>query len=179
MLPDEMIQARKAALLVHALPTSARDAVLAQLSEPQRLRLQGLLDELQVMNVPAGRDWLRYIEDVPPVEGQDAEVVRALQLAGASRMAQVFEQQPPEVVAAVVGAAAWRWRTEALEALPAQQRIAVNALLADNRRLAQAVTQRLLVLCLEALRALPPQPQQPVQPPEAGGLKSRLHSFFF
>jgi hypothetical protein len=150
MLPDDMIAVRRAALLVHSLPQGARATVLGQLSEAQRQRLDGLLDELREMNVPPAHDWLRYIDGAS--DGESA-VIRSLRLVSPRRVSRVLEAQPPEVVAAVLGAAQWPWRSAVLDDLAVQQRIPVNALLDDKAGLAEAVVQRLLALCLQAVQS--------------------------
>ena len=178
MMPDDMIDVRKAALLVHSLPLNTRVTVLGQLTESQRQHIDGMLEELRTIGVPTERDWLKYFEDGPIATGYDPVLIRNLNLAGVDHLLHVFEQQPPEVVTAVIAAAPWTWRTDVLEALPVHQRIAVNALLNDNRKLANAVTQRLLSLCLDAVRAVSVQAQPDLSVRKTSGRRSWTDVFF-
>jgi len=124
----ETAAARRAALLVHALPPAKRRQLMARLGHPARARLQPLVDELVALGVPAASGlWLsKSSGSNRPVEAEaraDARA-RAARL-DAARVAECLRSCEPVTVARILQSSDWPWRAAMLSQLPDERRDAV------------------------------------------------------
>ncbi len=136
-------QARRAALVLHAMAPADRAWVLERMEPSQRDALQVLLSELQALGIPpdpSGLDELGAAAPdsiaagtLPPGEaassGPEADPLMALGAPGIALLARAWRAQPPLMVAQALCLRPWPWRAALLEQLPALQRRRVMDLL--------------------------------------------------
>jgi flagellar motor switch protein FliG len=184
MLPvDEPGGARKAALLLHALPAQSREAVLQALPDEQRDTLHALLAELHALGIPPEHDWLALVDIAP--QGSDDPVEQAMRL-GPAQVRQCLASQSPDTVAAFIASHDWPWREALLRDWPQEQRTRLLALIDDADCLSAAMCQsvaRQLVLAAASSGfaehpASAPQPSTPrwyqrFMPASSGSTRSR------
>lgn len=162
--PDALAQsssqplARRAALTLHALGAADRAWLLAQLPRPQRERLQGMLQELETLGIPASHDLLQDLmgaagaagavpnpaagvpppmpADVLPTSGgaDFSQQQAALSRMDAASVARVLQNEPAGLIAQLLSIHAWPWREAVLEQLGLVKRRRVEELLDSWRR---------------------------------------------
>jgi hypothetical protein len=142
--------ARRAALLLHGLPSSTRSQVLARLDESDRMRLSPLLQELEHLGIPAS-----VAHALPAVPASPFEQADALP---ADVVARCLHARPTAVVAVLFHARRWRWRDAVLAQMDARRRDAL-----DRPQTTPAVAPRLIEalcrqLCADA--ACQPSPRR-------------------
>lgn len=133
--------ARKAALLLHALAPADRQQMLLALAEPERAQLQGLLDELRSLGIPADQDLLQPLLAPEP----------AIAAPEAAALAQLLQHEPPALVARLLAMDGWPGREPLRAALPVAIAPAVG-------RPAPALDEALVDAVAHTLRSLPPVP---------------------
>lgn len=136
---------RKAALALSSLVEADRAWMLERLQEPQRARLVALLDELGAMRVSFDRELLKQLgepEKAPPE-------VHALETADPRPLLDVLEREPDWLVALVLRARAWPWRSALLERLGTERARRVARVAPD----APALRPKALAALLDALEA--------------------------
>ena len=157
MAATDTVQARKAALLLHGLPMTARRQVIAKLAAAETERLRPLLDELAALGVPQSmsrelrkltsltqRDLSLSAATVPTLQQQverlkAEDVVRCLQPCAAITAALLLR------------ARAWPWQAQVLGLMPAARRAEVlDCMRNETVVLASAV---LNALCTRLFRA--------------------------
>ncbi|AVS67157.1 hypothetical protein C8245_16980 [Paracidovorax avenae] len=136
-------QARRAALVLHAMAPADRAWVLERMEPSQRDALHALLSELQALGIPPDPSGLDELETAAPASiaagplpfGEAAfsppEVgpLMAIGAPGIAALARAWRAQPPLMVAQALCLRPWPWRAALLEQLPALQRRRVMDLL--------------------------------------------------
>jgi len=136
-------QARRAALVLHAMAPADRAWVLERMALSQRDELQALLSELQALGIPPDPSGLDELETAAPdsiaagplpsgdaaSSRADADPLMALGAPGIALLARAWRAQPPLMVAQALCLRPWPWRAALLEQLPALQRRRVMDLL--------------------------------------------------
>lgn len=158
MLPDGSISARKAALLVYALPLAARAAVMDRLPLSQQTQMRQLLEELEQLGIPAHQDWLSHARDDEQVLTPQKAHRQVLESASSMSMVQVLQGQASDVVAAVLNAEPWPWRDVVAECLCAQ-RTDLREALAHSIRPSAATLDILLARCAQCVQEHGPAPE--------------------
>jgi hypothetical protein len=118
MAGAESVPTRRAALLLHGLPTEARDRVLARLTAADSARLQPLLRELCDLGVSPAlcRDLQEQAPAVPATPGSTAASARQRVTAlPPADVARALKLCSPATMAALLGLAEWPWKDEVLE----------------------------------------------------------------
>lgn len=132
MSVPETVGLRKAALTLHALPSADRQKVWSRLDETQRNCLSPLLEELQVLGIPQGRQWLPDDVSVPVSVRKggaplDVQQMRArLWRLSPDEAIVLLAGQSIDTVAAVLTVADWPWAAEVVSHWPADQRHALR-----------------------------------------------------
>lgn len=139
---------RRAALLVHAMPRSDREWLLASLAPQHRVELELLLDELQALGIPPDEALLRQVIEAPPAKPGVAERLEGLAPGQVAALVRLLQQEPPQLAARLLAARTWPWRDKVLEAVPAAAAAAA--------RPAPALQQAICESLLRHLEALPP-----------------------
>jgi hypothetical protein len=141
---------RRTALLLHAMSVADRNWMLTRLGGAVQTGLNGMLDELAALGIPADQDLLsRAAESTAPARhaalpatsleeldiGDAAKFLRADPLAHAiaslkdatpASLAQVLKEEPPELIARLLACHAWSWREDLLEQLGQASRLQVE-----------------------------------------------------
>jgi len=190
---------RTAALLLHAMLPEDRTWLLEQLNPGEQASLDGLLGELGALGIPgdatlvdrALREKGQHSEPSQPVRPRAASAASVpsaeeiVATAPPSAIAGLFCEEPPGLIAALLGARDWPWRAEVLLELGAYVRLRVEEALdaepvADPegsapRHRATALEARLIAALASRLRAeeAPPAPPAPAQPSLARSLLDR------
>ncbi|WP_211473813.1 hypothetical protein [Collimonas humicola] len=147
---NDSVNFRRTALLLHAMSAADRNWMLTRLGGAVQTSLNGMLDELAALGIPADRDLLsRAAESTAPARhaamsaadpvkldaGNAAEILRADPLAHAiaalknatpASLAQVLKEEPPELIARLLACHAWSWREDLLEQLGQARRLQVE-----------------------------------------------------
>ena len=118
MFAPESEQARRAALLLHGLPSETRSRVLARLSAGEAARLQPLLRELSELGVSptlcrAAQERIPAVVRLSAPAGETAR--QRAETLDAADVAHVLKVCSPATMAAVLRIAAWSWQDEVLE----------------------------------------------------------------
>lgn len=150
MVADESIQARQAALLLHALSRSARQQVLARLDVTQSARLKPLLDELDEIGLPQSLG--QQISALAMPSARTSAVPEQMEALKADDVARCLVECAPATAAHLLRAGNWSWKTHALELMPGSFRTAVlDCMRREPNPLAPAVLQALCeCLCQHA-----------------------------
>lgn len=154
-------QSRQAALMLHAMEPADRAWILEHLSQPERVALQSLLEELEALGIPPDRDCLDglaglreaststepaleavvaagsvmaqgYSEPAPDGHVPDGDALMSLDAENTMRLARAWRAQPALLVAQALCLRPWPWRAALLEQLPALQRRRVMDLLGNQ-----------------------------------------------
>ncbi|MGC4061426.1 MAG: hypothetical protein QM749_11515 [Aquabacterium sp.] len=161
---------RQAALALHALSSEDMQRVWQRLDDTQRDTLSPLLDELDSLGIPKGRQWLDEGAQVAGIQAgqglpeQVQDDVRRLSRLGAHQALALLTTQSLDTAIAVMQMAPWPWLAEVTENWPAEQRHAVRARLAQK----QAHPRKLLAQMLK-LMAQEAAMQAPVTRPASTG----------
>jgi len=123
MNPDRSPQAREAALLLHGLPDDARLGVLARLSDDERGRVMPLLEELASLGIPR-----RPHRVVPGVADGPQGPRDAVDRLSAEHVLDAVRSCSNATLSLLLDAGPWSWRDAVLAGLPADRRVAVQAL---------------------------------------------------
>lgn len=122
--------ARRAALLVHALPPEDQAWLLAALPSPQRDVVQSLLIELLELEIPVDEGLLQEVlaRPVAPAAAVAADPLAALAACDARQLARLFESEAPALIARLLVLRPWPWKAALLTRLrPQLAREVVNA----------------------------------------------------
>jgi hypothetical protein len=145
-------EARRAALLLHTVSTDDRAWLLSRLEVSDRVRLQGLVDELRAIGIPPAPELL---EELGPtvaagVHGGDAVASSGLRHADPFALASLFAAEPAELIARVIAQGPWPWTGALLARMGASQRQQVldrvTSLSAAAGRAPSVLDARLLAL---------------------------------
>jgi hypothetical protein len=120
---------RKAALALAALGDADRAWMLEQLSPDQARRLRALLRELGRLKLAPDTEALRELTASAPEPAPE----EGLHSASASRVLALVREEPDWAVAALLRAGRWPWREELLQALGAERRRAIDAVLGSGQ----------------------------------------------
>lgn len=108
---------RHAALTLHALPVADREWVLRRLDPQQQLLVEGHLEELRGLGIPAEMDLVRHaIRQSPPVASESAWRATVAARSG-GEMNDVLRGEPAALVARLLDLGPWSWEAEFLQAL--------------------------------------------------------------
>jgi hypothetical protein len=118
---------KEAALAVHGLSSDDRRKVLARLTDTQRATIEPLLIELRALGVPASVARRTTAPRTRLLAAGDEPLMRL----SPSDAAAALGTQSPATICAVLNAADWPWRADALSLLEATRRRAVEELLRD------------------------------------------------
>lgn len=161
---------RRAALLVHAMPRADQDWLLGSLAPHHRVELETLLDELRALGIPPDESLLRDVIDAP-VPAAPADPLAPLERLAPHQVAQLAElsnQEPPQLVAALLATRDWPWRESLLQALEPARRQQVAAVRAPQ---APALQQS---VCAAVLRRLESAPARAIRTAPAPAWKKIL-----
>jgi hypothetical protein len=132
----ETIQARQAALMLHALPADVRQRVMSKLDAAEAARLLPLLDELGDLGVSQSLgDRLQRVilpADTGTSTQASSTTVADLAVYGqvarleADVVAKCLESCAPVTVAQLLRARDWPWKTQVLELMAESRRAAVH-----------------------------------------------------
>ena len=123
MNPAASPQAREAALLLHGLSDEARRGVLARLSDDERGRVMPLLDELASLGIP------RRPHRVVPGVGDGPHGPRdAVDRLSPEHVLDAVRSCSDATLSLLLDAGPWSWHQAVLAGLPADRRVAVQAL---------------------------------------------------
>jgi len=123
MNPDRSPQAREAALLLHGLPDEARRGVLARLSDDERGRVTPLLEELASLGIPR-----RPHRVVPGVADGPQGPRDAVDRLAPGHVLYAVRSCSDATLSLLLDAGPWSWQEALLAGLPADRRVAVQAL---------------------------------------------------
>lgn len=129
--------ARRAALLLHAMAEPDRRWLLDALPASQRSLLEALLEELVAMGVPVDQAW---------VDDAVANAPASPHSGNAAAMVHALCEEPDRLIAQVLRCGPWPWQGELFAALPPHRRRAVQDLLQDGAEspVPQALREALL-----------------------------------
>lgn len=147
----ETLQARQAALLVHGLPESARQQVVARLAPSHAARVNRMLEELHALGVSSALSG--ELRGLATIDADQISAVheRAARL-DAHDVMRAIALCSPVTAAYLLRAAEWPWKTSVLASMPEARRIRVIEHLHETLPpLPSAVLQTLLEqLCRHA-----------------------------
>jgi hypothetical protein len=123
MSADRSPQAREAALLLHGLPDEARRGVLARLSDDERGRVMPLLEELASLGIPR-----RPHRVVPGVADGPQGPRDAVDRLSPEHVLDAVRSCSDATLSLLFDAGPWSWHGAVLAGLPADRRLAVQAL---------------------------------------------------
>lgn len=117
----ETLHARRAALLVHGLPASAREQVVARLEPSHATRLNQMLDELQALGVSSSLS--RELRSLATVDADKLSIAheRAARL-DARDVQRAMVHCSPVTAAYLLQAADWPWKSFVLANMPEGRR---------------------------------------------------------
>lgn len=160
MRPDAATAStRRAALVAHAMQPADRHWLLQSLEPDARALLDGLLQELHTLRIPAAAGLL---DELTAAAAPRTPVQRLEQLsaAEAAALAGILGAEDPVLVAAVLAIRPWPWRADALAALDPSAREVAPA------RPAPALEQ---ALCEALVHHLDARSSRSCAPVPAGG----------
>jgi flagellar motor switch protein FliG len=146
--------ARRAALLLHALPATEQDKVLARLPQTHQLRLQALMQELHTLGIPKDPAWIDHARE----PGWQGDIDRL----SASSVMSVLSRQSLATAAYVLSSGHWSWKTQVLAEWPEENKAALLASMPVDLPDSPALVRFLLDQLLRAVRSeIAGQPTQP------------------
>jgi hypothetical protein len=150
MVAPEPESVRRAALLLHGLPSASRAQVLQGLAPAEQARLKPLLAELVEIGVP-GCLGQTLSHELRPASRVGQSAIAALDALAVGAVSARLEGCPAGLVADLLRARHWTWTQEVLMALPDWRRRPVMAALqveADPLKMAviEVIAARLLRL---------------------------------
>jgi hypothetical protein len=164
----ETIQARQAALLLHALPPDVQKRVVAKLDVAESARLQPLLDELVALGVSQslGERLQRVLlpaqtsasTPVSPATVAELAVHGQVARLDARVIVQCLQGCAPVTVAQLLRSRDWPWKADVLELMPEARRAEMLELMSNqSTELAPAVLQAMCErLCRRAAHLIAP-----------------------
>jgi len=157
---------RRAALLLHGLPTDDQEWVLQRLPEGGRHSLSGLLVELQTLGIPHDPELVESVlgsksESValleePRSEGAEqaaADVLRSLSLVEMQALSACLKREPHGVTARLLSLERWPWSAQFEAAGMGQAIEAANAQLPSNGETGTCLRAALSEAVLKRVRA--------------------------
>ncbi len=117
MAASETPAARRAALLLHALPPAAKRRVIARLDATEVARLKPLLEEIEQMGVPQtlGGDLRALTALLPAAPAGKPSLREQVRDLSAEDVVQCLRACAPATVAQLLRADEWPWRQQALD----------------------------------------------------------------
>jgi hypothetical protein len=132
MAKAENAQARRAALMLHALPAQAQQRVMAKLDRSQAARLQLLLDELMRLGVsPSVTRDLQSFTELPAASNsaRDATAWARAMALDAATVLNCLKTCSPATVTQLLRAEAWPWKQAVLDGMSEPRRSEVLQLM--------------------------------------------------
>jgi hypothetical protein len=115
---------RQAALCLHGLGLDDRQWLLSRLPERHRAALHALLDELESLGIPGDAD-PRYLDSV--LQRNDGETLDAaileIEAASPDQVGRLLEGESEAVVAALLAARDWSWKSAVIARFKKNHRI--------------------------------------------------------
>lgn len=170
---------QQAALLLHALADADRRWLLERLPSADADALRAMLEELQLLGIPrdaslASQTIARPAQPVEPsIETPGVSVGIKLDALGAEdgrRLAELFADEPPHLMATLLAGGPWAWEASFLSALPVPQGQRVK------QRLQSLDRSKLPVRQLAAIRQAAEQALQECMPIESPPVLARAGS---
>jgi hypothetical protein len=161
---------RKAALLLHSVPTEDRDWLLSQLAPAQRQVVLALLGELAELGIPAEPQLLdEVVGRIEPMAAEtQAPEIAVLQQADPVAVGDWLKREPAGLVARVLRLHDWPWAPEVLRQMGELRRRDVQAALAGVPARAPLRTRGdAQLLALLARRVAQSRRTPAAQPPSA------------
>lgn len=162
-MTQDMTGYRRAAVALHRLEEEDRNWILAELPEPDRKTVTGLLNELNDLGfVPESMP-----DDIPVAlpsvtAAVEATPAQRISLAAANDVWAVLEVEPVTLIGQVVALQDWPWKDAVVDRLPPQRRQQVLAILNAKPMIAPARKECLINLLSARLAALPANEPQTV-----------------
>lgn len=177
MAAPETLHARRAALLLHGLPSLARRQVISKLDATQAARLQPLLDELNELgiSVSLGHQLDHLVSSSADEGNAPLNAQQQANLLAADDVARCLDACAPTTVAQLLRAADWPWKQHVLDRMRDTRRIKIlDSMRRDLPPLSPMVLNALCErLCSDALvAATQPRPSEP--PAVRSVMKDRL-----
>jgi hypothetical protein len=127
---------RQAALALHSMLPADRSWMLARVPAASRERLQGLIDELRGLGVPAQAEWMRercldrsaQAARAPAAQWSDTEARRLIGSLSAEQAHRLLAAEPDRLIADVLELGPFRWQAPLL-GLMAARRDRIEAML--------------------------------------------------
>lgn len=136
---DAPHEARKAALVFHALSAEDRAWILANLPSEQGRRLQSLAKELETLGIPSDPGLVQEVISRGPAQHggrstarsargthRDHPATRALEGVEPARLAHLLSKESPGLIAYLLDGHAWPWEVTLLRLLDAPLRSEVE-----------------------------------------------------
>jgi hypothetical protein len=117
MQEDVQEDARRAALVVHALPDRDREWLLQRIAPPQRQLLEPLLQELEAIGIPRAPGLLQDMRGASGGQAMEQD-------AQAESLRRVLEAEPLQLTAAILSLRDWPLAARFAAALGPQRRAA-------------------------------------------------------
>ncbi|MBL8515551.1 MAG: hypothetical protein JNM76_01170 [Betaproteobacteria bacterium] len=162
---------RHAALIVHALPEAERGWIMGVLADHERQLLSPLLMELVQLGIPADTTLVGSViaadhrSSSAPIPHSSADDPGETQLLRSERyaldgtlikvLARELSGEPTEMIALLLAADDWPWKTELLKKLPATVRVNVEAALgmvAEAGKLARIEAREIMLSRVQHVR---------------------------
>lgn len=147
---------RRAALCLYALDIADQEWLLQKLSEPQRERLQQMLQELTQMGVPKDQKWFPDLVQESSSElteqsytcDETQAYIRQIDKAHPDQIAKILDHEPVSVVTPILSQRVWAWRQAYLSIHKAHKH---QHLLHNLERTSQAIKPKVSTALLTAL----------------------------
>ncbi len=121
--------ARRAALLLHAMPAQDRSWALEQLPASQQTVLADLLKELQELGIPQDRGLIdQAVASMATPQASAPATLSRLDPAGVQALGLLLSREPALLVARLLACGPWAWEDELLAKLAPTQRRQVEKL---------------------------------------------------
>jgi hypothetical protein len=144
MAVTDGVDARRAALLLHGMPSTVRAQIIARLDTAQSARLQPLLDELTALGITCelGRQLQAQLE-VPVAQGSEVDVLRQADELNAAAVAQCLEGCADQTISELLRARPWSWKHVVLDRIHGPRRFGILQGMHDATPPAPAVLESL------------------------------------
>lgn len=178
MATTESVNARRAALLLHGMPSAVRTQIISRLGHEESARLTPLLNELRELGVTSevGRHLQAQLDLTAPSTASD--VLEQTDCLDAAAVARCLKSHADAVVAELLRAREWSWKPAVLERIQGSRRFAVLQAMQDTVRPAPAVLQSLCRQLCAAVAALPVSRHAQMTADEETGLGARLRRWW-
>lgn len=169
-----LVDARRAALTLHALPEEDREWVLRRLDPGQQQLVSEQLSELQALGVVADERLVRQALDQSGEREAPQGWQERLRLCDAASMLGLLQGEPASLIARVLALGPWPWEQAFLEHVGPTRRTEVLALRDGVRRRAAPDEWLMTELARRCGSVAAGPDPTPLRPPRARGWLQRL-----